>query len=108
MFLFDLYGCGYSGGIRNNGRIRYFVEDLHKVLLEAYNDVPVFLYGHSLGATIIIHYLTLNKMPIAGVIFTSPMLEVPLYWRFGWVMNLVMRTFGTLWDVTDSNSRSSF
>lgn len=99
VLLFDLYGFGYSGGIRNNGRIRYFVEDLHKVLLEAYTDVPVFLYGHSLGAAVIIHYLSLNKVPIAGVIFTSPMLVVPIYWRFSWAMNLVMRTFGTILDV---------
>lgn len=79
--------------------MRYFVEDLHEVVLEAYTDVPVFLYGHSLGAAVVLDYLTFNKVPIAGVIFTSPMLVVPLYWRFNRLMDWTINLFGTLWDV---------
>jgi alpha-beta hydrolase superfamily lysophospholipase len=97
--IFDMHGFGYSGGIRQNGRMRYFVEDLHLVMLENFNDLPCFLYGHSLGAAVILDYLTLNDIQVAGVVMTSPMLAVPEYWKFSAAHHALLETFGTLWDV---------
>ena len=108
--LFDMCGFGYSYGVRFNGRMRYFVEDLHRIVLECYNDLPLFLFGHSLGATVIVDYLTFNnKIRIAGVILTSPMLVVPIYWRFSIPHTLVFNIFGTLWDelVINTNFNST-
>lgn len=99
MYTYDYYGFGYSGGTRFNGRMRYFVEDLHKVIMQAYDDLPLFLFGHSLGAAVILDYLHFNRIRVAGVIVTSPMFVVPLYWRFNWIHQLLIEVFGTLWDV---------
>lgn len=95
-----MHGFGYSGGIRANGRMRYFVEDLHQVILETYNDLPLFLFGHSLGAAVILDYLWLNKIRVAGVIFTSPMLAVPVYWKFNFINHMLFEIFGPIWDVS--------
>ena len=79
---FDLRGHGKSSGPRGHTpSIEAYVEDIHHLLEEAqsrYPQAPCFLYGHSLGANIILYY-TLKKQPsLAGVIVTGLALKSDL------------------------------
>lgn len=54
--------------------------DLHvkKLMKMAFSyDLPVFVIGHGLGAVLAIHVMR-KKYPVAGVIFTSPWLQLKL------------------------------
>lgn len=97
--LFDLQGFGYSGGYRRNERMRYFLTDLHRIVQECFADLPLFIYGHSLGALVTLNYLMLNKIRVAGVIFTSPLISLPEFWRVSYLKGIVMDVFGSLVDV---------
>jgi acylglycerol lipase len=76
----DLLGHGKSEGQRGHAEsydeycniIQYFLQDLNT----RKPQLPVFLYGHSLGGLLVLYY-TLNRKPsiIKGVISTSPGLE---------------------------------
>ncbi len=83
---YDLRGHGKSQGKRGYLR-RYsdFLSDLETVRRQfARPEVPLFLYGHSLGGQIVVNYLTLHRMPIAGVVLASPWLDLtlqPPLWR---------------------------
>jgi acylglycerol lipase len=72
---FDLRGHGKSGGLR--GHILSFndyLDDTDLLLKEAggrYPDVPLFLYGHSLGAVIATSYVLHRDPQINGVIITA-------------------------------------
>src|SRR5690606_34448817 len=39
-------------------------------------ELPVFIVAHGLGATIAIHYLTTHAVEVAGVVYTSPWLQL--------------------------------
>lgn len=99
--IFDMRGFGYSGGIRRNGRFKYFIQDLHRIIEHCEKDMPLFLYGHSLGAAVVCYYLMLNKIRIAGVIFTAPMLQAPHIWNLTRFKLWCLDTFGGLFDVCD-------
>lgn len=98
--LFDMSGFGYSGGVRRNCRIRDFIADLHKVVQQSYNDLPLYLYGHNIGALVGFYYLLLNKIKVAGVIFSSPLLAIPTSWKVTKLKTFMLHKFGTLVDVT--------
>ena len=77
---FDYRGHGRSQGKR--GVIRTyteFLEDislLHQKATELFPGIPIVLYGHSLGATIVLSYLLRSqKLPELAII-TSPWLEL--------------------------------
>lgn len=97
--LFDLQGFGYSGGLRRDARMRYFLHDLHKVLQCCYEYLPLFLYGHSMGALITIYYLLYNKIRVSGVILSSPLLQAPDDWDVTWTKEMILNMFGTFCDV---------
>ena len=58
---FDLRGHGNSEGIRGHfPSIDVVLQDLDALLLtarERYPDIPVFLYGHSLGGILVLTYV---------------------------------------------------
>lgn len=62
--LIDLSGFGFSGGQPLNMPMNSLISDLMTVirLVRRKNrDLPIFLYGHSIGALICIVFLTLNR-----------------------------------------------
>ena len=85
---FDLRGHGRSGGKRGHApNYPALMDDISQLLetaKERYPNVPVFLYGHSLGGNLVLHY-GLRRLPkLAGVIASAPMLRMatpPPTWK---------------------------
>jgi len=85
---FDLRGHGRSEGKRGHSpNYTALTDDISQLLeraKERYPDLPVFLYGHSLGGNLVIHY-ALRRLPkLAGVIATAPLLRTavkPPAWK---------------------------
>jgi alpha-beta hydrolase superfamily lysophospholipase len=49
-----------------------------------YPEVPLFLYGHSMGANLVLNYALRNQLKIAGIVATSPYLGLafrPPKWK---------------------------
>jgi len=76
----DHSGHGKSKGKR--GHVAKFehlfdnIVQLHSEATRKYSDLPVFLYGHSLGGSIVLNYLLEHpKNGLKGIIATSPALE---------------------------------
>jgi alpha-beta hydrolase superfamily lysophospholipase len=62
--LVDLSGFGYSGGQPLNMPMNAHIADLMTVIRfvrQKNKNLPIFLYGHSVGALICINFLTLNR-----------------------------------------------
>jgi alpha-beta hydrolase superfamily lysophospholipase len=77
MVAFDLPGHGRSEGKRGHASYALIMEQIDRLLEEArsrFPGVPVFLYGHSLGGSLILNYLLERKPKLAGAIATSPAL----------------------------------
>lgn len=76
---FDIRGFGQSQGKR--GYTPYeeaYFDDIDSFLAEVskrYPGVPRFLYGHSMGAIIVLAYVPARKPELRGVIATSPGLK---------------------------------
>lgn len=79
MLGFDLRGHGRSDGKR--GHIQSYdliLQDIDHFLSEISNqagNLPVYLYGHSLGGGIVLYYAIQRRPAIRGVISTGPSLE---------------------------------
>lgn len=75
--LFHLSGFGYSGGKRSNCSIKHHQKDIKQILKECEINVPLFLYGHSLGGVIsVIFNLLNNDQNISGLILNCPDLAI--------------------------------
>ncbi|MEW6180156.1 MAG: lysophospholipase [Chloroflexota bacterium] len=72
----DHAGHGQSGGKRGHvDSYEWFFEELDYLLdrcRQNYADLPIFLYGHSLGGSIVLAYLLKRKPHVRGAIVTSP------------------------------------
>jgi acylglycerol lipase len=80
IYTFDLPGHGKSGGKR--GHIQQY-KDLNRILSnllsrikKEFPDLPVFIYGHSLGGLISGVYLVENQPIIQGAILSAPVFDV--------------------------------
>ena len=82
LFTSDLRGHGRSGGARGHiSSIEDFVMDIDELLEQAgarFADLPLFLYGHSLGGIQVLHYGLLRKPKVKGVIATGSGLHTAL------------------------------
>lgn len=82
LFGADLRGHGRSGGPRGHfPSIEVVIKDIDLLLEHAgklYPGIPLFLYGHSLGGILVLHYGLKQKPDISGVIATSPSLHTAL------------------------------
>ena len=92
---FDLRGHGESEGRRGHTPdFDAILSDMFQWLeltRSHYPDVPLFLYGHSLGGSLVIHYTLKQKPDLAGVIATAPLLRLaydPPSWKTA-VLNLL-------------------
>lgn len=77
---FDLRGHGRSDGKRGDiPGYEALLDDIDLSLANAkrhWPGLPVFLYGHSLGGNLVLNYALRRKPELAGVISTSPWLEL--------------------------------
>lgn len=74
---FDLRGHGLSGGKRGHAMgFEQLAEDMDVFLQESKErygeDLPTFLYGHSLGAAMVLYYGFNRPINLQGAVITSP------------------------------------
>jgi alpha-beta hydrolase superfamily lysophospholipase len=76
----DLPGHGLSDGSRGHIKSFSITDEMIGILLEStqktFPEIPVFLYGHSLGGGIVLDYLLRKKLGINGAVVTSPWLTL--------------------------------
>jgi alpha-beta hydrolase superfamily lysophospholipase len=74
----DLPGHGLSDGKRGHIKNYKLTDEMIDILINeckmTFPDVPVFLYGHSLGGGIVLDYLVRMAPKLKGAIVTSPWL----------------------------------
>ena len=76
---FDLPGHGKSSGKRGSVKYHILQETIHHGIQKSFRLLPlapVFLYGHSMGGNLVLHYALNNKTDLAGLICTSPWLRL--------------------------------
>ncbi len=81
VFAFDHRGHGQSEGKRGHCQsIVQFVEDVEHALMKCrslFLEVPIFLFGHSMGGQIVASYLNkVKSKEISGAIISSPWIEM--------------------------------
>lgn len=107
VFGIDLRGHGKSEGKRGHTPSHeMLLDDVEELLMYAraeYNDLPIFLYGHSLGGNIVANYiLQKNTNELQGAIISSPWFELaeePAEWQ----IKLAKFFSGVLPSLTQSN-----
>lgn len=76
---FDLRGHGKSGGRRGDApNVDVMLNDIDDFVLgirQKYTDLPYFIYGHSLGGSLVLNYIMRYKPQILGAIITCPGLK---------------------------------
>lgn len=80
---FDHFGHGKTEGKRgHNPGFEYVLESVSKVIKKAntlFPNLPIFLYGHSMGGNTVINYALKRQVDdICGIIVTSPMLQLSM------------------------------
>jgi acylglycerol lipase len=85
MLSFDLRGHGHSGGLRGHiSSIDDYMQDIDSLFEQArsrYPGLPMFLYGHSIGAVQVLNYCLRQKPDLKGVIATSPSLHTAIEYQ---------------------------
>jgi len=76
LFGFDLRGHGQSGGPRGHfPSLDVVMQDIHQFVefqKQGHSDIPVFLYGHSLGGVLTLAYAIQYGDGLNGVIVSAP------------------------------------
>jgi alpha-beta hydrolase superfamily lysophospholipase len=79
---FDIRGFGKSGGQKGHTpSLDAYFDDIDSFVAEVsrrYPGLPRFLYGHSLGATLLLAYVPLRQPDVSGVIATAPAMQTAL------------------------------
>lgn len=88
LIAFDLRGHGRSEGKRGHASsYELLMSDIFQYLEKARQrdpTAPLFLYGHSLGGNLVIHYALREHPKLAGVIASAPLLRLsfaPPAWK---------------------------
>lgn len=98
--LIDLRGSGFSGGSHGVANIEELHEDIKLLLQQAGKDLPLFLYGHSLGASLIASFLMRNKwLNVSGVILTAAMLGFAQETKIDALKKFFIRVLGGYFEV---------
>lgn len=104
---FDLPGHGQSSGPRGHcadlNQWYNIIDVTIKDLQESYPDLPLYLYGQSMGGNLVLTYLIKYKPCLNGVIITSPWIkvfrELP-----SWLM-FVLRKLQIYWPTLSLNNQ---
>jgi acylglycerol lipase len=76
----DLPGHGRSdgrrGNVKNYALLREMIDILLKSCKQTFPEIPVYIYGQSLGGGIVLDYLLLRNPQVKGAILTSPFLRL--------------------------------
>jgi acylglycerol lipase len=76
----DLPGHGLSDGKRGHIKNYKLTDEMIDILINeckmTFPDIPVFLYGHSMGGGIVLDYLVRMAPKLKGAIVTSPWLKL--------------------------------
>lgn len=76
----DMHGNGAAGGQRGHiDRYDLFYEDIELLLEQAraqFGDLPIVLYGHSLGGNLVLNYSLRRRPLLAGVVSSAPLLRL--------------------------------
>lgn len=85
---YDQFGHGQTEGKRgHNPGYDSLLDCLDLVISKAqelFENLPIFLYGHSMGGNVVINYCLRKEHPVTGLIATSPLLELafdPPKWK---------------------------
>ena len=89
VFAMDLRGHGLSQGKRGHAKSHELlmsdVEELLKTARSTYTELPMYLYGHSLGGNLVANYtIRMNTNELSGFILSSPWLKLafdPPSWK---------------------------
>ncbi len=77
---YDQFGHGKTKGKRgHNPNFDAVLTCVTKVIIKSkklFNNLPLFLYGHSMGGNVVLNYVLRRKHPFKGVIATSPFLRL--------------------------------
>lgn len=77
---YDQQGYGRSGGKKGHAEnLEVLLDDIGLFLektRERYPNTPVFLYGHSLGGGLVLHYVLRRDPILVGLIVTSPLIRL--------------------------------
>ena len=81
VFGYDLRGHGNSSGKRGHARsFEELIVDLQQAMMQArlvYNDLPLYLFGHSMGGNIVANYLLrIKSKEVSGAIVSSPWFDL--------------------------------
>lgn len=102
LFASDLRGHGRSGGVRGHiSSIDDFMKDIDLLLAQAriiYPNLPIMLYGHSLGGILVLCYGLKRKPALKGVIATGAGLHTALEQQP--VKMFMVRMLGSLMPAT--------
>jgi alpha-beta hydrolase superfamily lysophospholipase len=76
----DLPGHGKSDGrrgvIRNYSLVHEMINTLSGEFQKTFPEIPLFLYGHSLGGGIVLEYILSEQPSLRGAVVTSPWLRL--------------------------------
>ncbi len=79
---YDQRGHGHTAGKRGHApSAQKLYEDLaifQKKIAQKYADIPLFLYGHSMGGNVVLNYTLQYKPAIKGVIATGPWIRLSM------------------------------
>jgi alpha-beta hydrolase superfamily lysophospholipase len=76
----DLRGHGLSEGRRGHiSRLSDFMDDIGTLVKRAKHnrdELPLFLYGHSMGGNLVLNFLLRKRQDFSGAVVTSPWLKL--------------------------------
>ncbi|UXP33498.1 lysophospholipase [Reichenbachiella agarivorans] len=107
-YIIDMRGHGLSEGKRGHApTYEALLDDVEELMMYArseYNDLPMFLYGHSMGGNIVANYCLLRTTgELKGVVLSSPWFRLvaePPTWK----VNLAKRIATVLPSLTQPNN----
>jgi alpha-beta hydrolase superfamily lysophospholipase len=96
----DLRGHGLSGGARADGRFTSFTNDIEMIHRRVDQEIPCFLYGHSMGGLLVLYYaLFVQKYArIDGVIAASPWIKLHKSVQPSFAKRFVLKLVGGMFD----------
>ncbi len=85
----DIRGHGHSEGLKGHApsmsMLMSDIEELLKLARRSYNDLPMFLFGHSMGGNLVLNFGIRKKTrELAGIIASSPWIRLafsPPAWK---------------------------